>query len=74
MLRIIMVNKVNGMLTLEMSEDSFRKIMKLVDDMAITKERALLENIQSDDKIRQNLQDFKVLKEDFRKAWETVIQ
>jgi hypothetical protein len=74
MLRIIMVNKVNGMLTLEMSEDSFRKIMKLVDDMAVTKERALLENIQSDDKIRQNLQDLKELKEDFRKAWETVIQ
>lgn len=74
MLRIIMVNKVNGMLTLEMSKDSFRRIMKLVDYIVITKERILLENIQSDDKIKQDLQDLKALKEDFSKAWETVIQ
>lgn len=57
-----------------MSENNLRNIIESVDNMVVKQQRILLENLPSDDQVRQKLDDFSALKEDLRKVWETLLQ
>jgi hypothetical protein len=74
MLRILDADKVNGVVTLEMGEKDLRNIIESVDNMVEKQQRTLLENLPSEDQVRQKLDDYKALKEEFRKIWESLIQ
>jgi hypothetical protein len=74
MLRIIKADKVNGIITLEMSEDKLRSVIDSVDNMVLKQERTLLENLPSEDEVRRKLDDYKALKEDLQKLRESLIQ
>jgi hypothetical protein len=74
MLRILNADKVNGMVTLEMGEKDLRNVIESVDKMVEKQQRTLLENLPSEDQVRQKLDDYKALKEELRKVWETLIQ
>lgn len=74
MLRILDADKVNGVVTIEMGEKDLRNLIESVEYMVEKQQRTLLENLPSEDEVRQKLDDFKALKEQFRKVWETLIQ
>lgn len=74
MLRILNADKVNGIVTLEMGEKDLRNVIESVDNMIEKQKRTLLENLPSEDQVRQKLDDYKALKEELRKVWETLIQ
>jgi hypothetical protein len=74
MLRILDADKVNGVVTIEMGEKDLRNLIESVEYMVEKQQRTLLENLPSEDEVRQKLDDFKALKEQFRKVWEKLIQ
>jgi hypothetical protein len=74
MLRILKADKVNGIFTLEISEKDLRNVIEAVDNMVEKQQKTLLENLPSEDQVRQKLDDYKALKEGLRKIWETLIQ
>jgi len=73
MLRIIKADKVNRIVTLEMSKKDLGNIMESVDNMSDKQQRTLLENLPSEDQVRQKLDDSKELKEELRKIWDVLI-
>ena len=74
MLRILKADKVNQIFTLEISEKDLRNVIEAVDNMVEKQQKTLLENLPSEDQVRQKLDDYKALKEELRKIWETLIQ
>jgi thymidylate synthase ThyX len=74
MLRIVKADKVNGMITLELSEKDLRYVIESVENMVEKQQRTPLANLPSEDQVRQKLDDYKALKEEFRKIWESLIQ
>jgi hypothetical protein len=74
MLRILNADKVNGVVTIEMGEKDLRNLIESVDNIVEKQQRTLLENLPSEDQVRQKLDDYKALKEEFRKIWESLIQ
>jgi hypothetical protein len=74
MLRILNADKVNGVVTIEMGEKDLRNLIQSVDNIVEKQQRTLLENLPSEDQVRQKLDDYKALKEEFRKIWESLIQ
>ena len=67
-------DKVNGVVTIEMGEKDLRNLIESVDNIVEKQQRTLLENLPSEDQVRQKLDDYKALKEEFRKIWESLIQ
>jgi hypothetical protein len=57
-----------------MGENNLRNVIESVDNMIVKQQRTLLENLPSDDQVRQKLDDYSALKEDLRKVWETLLQ
>jgi hypothetical protein len=74
MLRILNADKVHGVVTIEMGEKDLRNLIESVDNIVEKQQRTLLENLPSEDQVRQKLDDYKALKEEFRKIWESLIQ
>jgi hypothetical protein len=74
MLRILNADKVNGVVAIEMGEKDLRNLIESVDNMVEKQQRILLENLPSEDQVRQKLDNYKALKEEFRKIWESLIQ
>jgi hypothetical protein len=74
MLRILKTDKVNGIFTLEIGEKDLGNVIEAVDNMVEKQQKTLLENLPSEDQVRQKLDDYKALKEELRKIWETLIQ
>jgi hypothetical protein len=74
MLRILNADKVNGVVAIEMGEKDLRNLIESVDNMVEKQQRTLLENLPSEDRVRQKLDNYKALKEEFRKIWESLIQ
>jgi hypothetical protein len=74
MLRILNADKVNGVVAIEMGEKDLRNLIESVDNMVEKQQRTLLENLPSEDQVRQKLDNYKALKEEFRKIWESLIQ
>jgi hypothetical protein len=70
MLKKLSRNKLNSMLTLEMSEEDLKNIIDSVDNMISKEQRTLLENLPSDDNVRSRLDRYKALKEELRKIFE----
>jgi hypothetical protein len=68
MLRIVKADKVNGIFTLEMNEKDLRNVIESVDNMVEKQQKVLLENLPSEDQVRQKLDDCKGLKEELRKV------
>jgi hypothetical protein len=57
-----------------MGENNLRNVIESVENMIVKQQRTLLENLPSDDQVRQKLDDYSALKEDLRKVWETLLQ
>jgi hypothetical protein len=74
MLRILNADKVNGIVAIEMGEKDLRNLIESVDNMVEKQQRTLLENLPPENQVRQKLDDYKALKEEFRKIWESLIQ
>jgi hypothetical protein len=70
MLRVLNTDKVNRTSTLEVSENDLRNLIESVDHMISRQRETLLENLPSEDQVRQKLDDFTALKEDLRKILE----
>jgi len=70
MLRVLNTDKVNRTFTLEVSENDLRNLIESVDHMISRQRETLLENLPSEDQVRQKLDDFTALKEDLRKILE----
>jgi thymidylate synthase ThyX len=62
------------MITLELSEKDLRYVIESVENMVEKQQRTPLANLPSEDQVRQKLDDYKALKEEFRKIWESLIQ
>ena len=73
MLRIIEADKVNWVVTLEMSKRDLENIVHSVDIMTDKQQRTLLENLPSEDQDRQKLDDYKALREELRKILQLLI-
>ena len=73
MLRIIKADKVNRVVTLEMSKKDLENIGESVDSMTDKQERTLLENLPSEDQVRKKLDDYKALREELRKVLQVLI-
>jgi len=73
MLKKLSRDKMNRILTLEMSEEDLKNIIDSVDNMISKEQRALLENLPSDDNLRARLDGYKALKEELRKIFESCI-
>ena len=74
MLRILKADKVNQIFTLEIGQKDLRNVIEAVDNMVEKQQKTLLENLPSEDQVRQKLDDYKALKEELRKIWETLVQ
>jgi hypothetical protein len=74
MLRIVKADKVYGVVTIEIGQEDVERIMESVDSMVEKQQRTLLENLPSEDQVRQRLDEYNALKEEFRKVWESLIQ
>ena len=73
MLRIIKTDKVNRVVTLEMDKKDLEIIVESVDSMSDKQQRTLLENLPSEDRDRQKLDDYKALREELRKVLQVLI-
>ena len=73
MLRIIKADKVNWVVTLEMSKRDLEHIVESVDSMSDKQQRILLENLPSEHQDRQKLDDYKALREELRKILQLLI-
>ena len=73
MLRIIKADKVNCIVTLELTKKDLENIVESVVSMSDKQQRTLLENLPSDDQERQKLDDYKALREELRKILQVVI-
>jgi hypothetical protein len=74
MLRIVKADKVYGVVTIEIGEEDVRKIIESVDSMVAKQQRTLLENLPSEDQVRQRLDEYNALKEELRKIWQSLNQ
>lgn len=74
MLRIVKADKGYGVVTIEIGEEDVRKIIESVDNMVAKQQRMLLENLPSEDQVREKLNEYNALKEELRKIWESLNQ
>jgi hypothetical protein len=74
MLRIVKADKVYGVVTIEIGEEDVRRIIESVDNMVAKQQRTLLENLPSEDQVREKLDEYNALKEELRKIWESLNQ
>jgi len=70
MVRLLNSDKVIRTSTLKVSENDLRNLVESVDHMVNRQRETLLENLPSEDQVRQKLDDFTELKEDLRKVLE----
>ncbi|HEY7111064.1 MAG TPA: hypothetical protein VH415_16680 [Nitrososphaeraceae archaeon] len=74
MLRIVNVDKVYGVVTIEIAQEEVQRIMESVDSMIEKQRKTLLENLPTEDQVRQRLDEYNALKEQFRKVWDSLVQ
>jgi len=70
MVKKLRADKVNGIVTLEITKDDLRNIIDSVDNMIDKQKRNLLENLPSDEEDRRKLDVYNALKEDLGKVFE----
>ena len=72
MIRKLKSDRSTGIATIEISIDEIRDIIDSIDNMINRQQRILLENLPSDEMDRRRLDNYKALKENLRKVWESV--
>ena len=72
MIRKLKSDRSTGIATIEISIDELRDIIDSIGNMINRQQRTLLENLPSDEMARRRLDNYKALKEDLRKVWESV--
>ncbi len=72
MIRKLKSDRSTGIATIEISIDELRDIIDSIDNMINRQQRTLLENLPSDEMDRRRLDNYKALKENLRKVWESV--
>jgi hypothetical protein len=70
MVKKLRADKVNGIVTLEITKNDLRNIIDSVDNMIDKQKRNLLENLPSDEEDRRKLDVYNALKEDLGKVFE----
>ena len=70
MVKKLRTDKVNGIVTLEITKNDLRNIIDSVDNMIDKQKRNLLENLPSDEEDRRKLDVYNALKEDLGKVFE----
>jgi hypothetical protein len=70
MVKKLRIDKVNGIVTLEITKNDLRNILDSVDNMIDKQKRNLLENLPSDEEDRRKLDVYNALKEDLGKVFE----
>ena len=73
MVKKLRTDKVNGIVTLEITKNDLRNIIDSVDNMIDRQKRNLLEHLPSDEEDRRKLDDYNALKEDFVKLLEILV-
>lgn len=73
MIRKLKSDRSTGIATIEISIDELRDIIDSIDNMINRQQRTLLENLPSDEMDRRRLDNYKALKENLRKVWESVM-
>jgi hypothetical protein len=71
MVKKVKSDKVSGIVILEISRNELKDMMDSVDIMVDKQQRNLLENLPSEERDRHKLDDYKALKEDLKKIWES---
>jgi hypothetical protein len=71
MVKKVKSDKVSGIVTLEISRNELKNMMDSVDVMVDKQQRNLLKNLPSEERDRHKLDNYKALKEDLKKIWET---
>ena len=72
MIRKLKSDRSTGIATIEISSDELRDIIDSIDNMINRQQRTLLENLPSNEVDRRRLDNYKALKENLRKVWESV--
>jgi hypothetical protein len=70
MVKKLRADKVNGVVTLEITKNDLKNIIDSVDNMIDKQKRNLLENLPSDEEDRRKLDNYNALKEDLGKVFE----
>jgi hypothetical protein len=70
MVKKLRIDKVHGIVTLEITKNDLRNIIDSVDNMIDKQKRNLLENLPSEEKDRRKLDNYNALKEDLGKIFE----
>jgi hypothetical protein len=70
MVKKLRADKVNGIVTLEITKNDLRNIIDSVDNMIDKQKRNLLENLPSEEEDRRKLDVYNALKEDLGKVFE----
>ena len=71
MVKKVKSDKVSAIVILEISRNELKDIMDSVDIMVDKQQRNLLENLPSEERDRHKLDDYKALKGDLKKIWES---
>jgi hypothetical protein len=72
MVKKLKSDMVNETFTLEISRKELAEVIDSVNNMIDIQQRRLLENLPSEDDDRRKFDDYKGLREDLRKIWESV--
>jgi hypothetical protein len=70
MVKKLRIDKVHGIVTLEITKNDLRNIIDSVDNMIDKQKRNLLENLPSEEEDRRKLDNYNALKEDLGKIFE----
>ena len=73
MIKELKIDKINGIVVLEITKNDLGKIVDSVNNMADKQQKTLLENLPSEESDRRELDDYNALKEDLKKVWELLV-
>jgi len=73
MIKELKIDKINGIVVLEITKNDLGKLVDSVNNMADKQQKTLLENLPSEESDRRELDDYNALKEDLKKVWELLV-
>ena len=73
MIKELKIDKINGIVVLEITKNDLGKLVDSVNNMADKQQKTLLENLPSEESDRRKLDDYNALKEDLKKVWELLV-
>ncbi|HEY6883499.1 MAG TPA: hypothetical protein VI278_05630 [Nitrososphaeraceae archaeon] len=73
MIKELKIDKINGIVVLEITKNDLGKMVDSVNNMVDKQQKTLLENLPSEESDRRKLDDYNALKEDLKKVWELLV-